>query len=275
MTVSATRQAFTRPEQHEWFEKLARFGHVAKGVVYGLIGVLALQVAFGSGGQLADGQDAARFVDQQPFGQVLLALIGIGLVGYAAWRAVAAIKDTQGEGHGGKGIAKRVGYAASALANGALAVTAFQLAFNQGGGGGGQQTWLTQIMAAPAGQFIVALIGLGILARGAQQLWSAYTAKFTRELKTQQMSATERTWAVRVGRAGLAARGVVFGIIGVAVLNAAAQHDPGQAKGIGEALADIGSSPFGTFMLIVVAAGLVAYGAHMLFSAKYRRLGAH
>jgi hypothetical protein len=266
-----SRQALSHPEHNEWVRKLARVGYAAKGVVYGLIGVLALQAAFGSGGQLAGGQEAVQYIDQQPFGKILLGVIGIGLLGYALWRFIAAAKDPERKAQDGKkGLVKRIGWAGSGVANAAVAFTALQLALGNSAGGS-NNSWVAKLMDQPFGQVLVGIIGVGILAHGLGQIGKAYTAKFMQDLRVNQMNAQERKWALRVGRAGLASRGVVFGVVGVFLTKAAIEHNPGQAKGFGEALAAIAASTGGVFMLIVIAAGLVAYGAHELMSAKYRK----
>ena len=255
-----------------WIEKLARAGYAAKGVVYGLIGVLALMAAFGEGGQVGGGQEAVRTIGSQPFGAFLLVVTGIGLAGYAIWRFVQAALDPENVGADAKGIAKRLGYTGSGLMYGALAILALQIGLGGGDGGGSEQTYVAKVLAEPFGQLLVGAIGVFVIAAGIYQLYKAYTAKFVRDLKTNEMSATERTWAERLGRLGYAARGVILPIIGFFVVKAAITYEPGQAKGIGGALATLASQPFGTILLIVVAAGLVAYGAFQLVQAKYRRI---
>lgn len=266
----ANRAAHGTPH---WVETLARAGYAAKGVVYGLIGVLALMAAFGEGGQVGGGQQAIQTIGSQPFGQFLLVVTGIGLAGYSIWRFVQAALDPEHAGTDAKGVAKRLGYTGSGLIYGALAILALQMGIGSGGGGGGsQQTYVAKVLSEPFGQLIVGAIGVFVIGAGIYQLYKAYTAKFVRDLKTNEMSATERTWAERLGRLGYAARGVVLPIIGYFVLKAAITYQPGQAKGVGGALATLASQPFGTFLLIVVAAGLVAYGAFQLVQAKYRRI---
>lgn len=265
----ANRAAHEAPN---WVEKLARAGYAAKGVVYGLIGVLALMAAFGEGGQVGGGQQAIQTIGSQPFGQFLLVITGIGLASYAIWRFVQAALDPENVGTDAKGIAKRLGYTGSGLMYGALAILALQMGIGSGGGGGSQQTYVAKVLGEPFGQLIVGAIGVFVIAAGLYQFYKAYTAKFVRDLKTNEMSATELTWAERLGRLGYAARGVVLPIIGYFVVKAAVTYEPGQAKGVGGALATIASQPLGTILLIVVAAGLVAYGAFQLVQAKYRRI---
>ncbi len=92
-----------------WLRTAARVGHAAKGVVYSLIGILAIKEAIGAGGQVGGGQEAVAYLGTQPFGQVLLVLIGTGLAGYALWRFLMAAQDTENDGTDGQGIAKRLG----------------------------------------------------------------------------------------------------------------------------------------------------------------------
>ena len=73
------------------FEWLARGGFVARGLIYGIIGILAIKLAIGAGGTTTNQQGALKTIALQPFGQVLLILVAIGLGGYALWRLVHAL----------------------------------------------------------------------------------------------------------------------------------------------------------------------------------------
>jgi hypothetical protein len=254
-----------------WLENGARFGHFTKGVLYALIGALALQAALGAGGQVGGGQDAARVVADQPFGQVLLVLIGIGLAGYSIWRFIEGIQDTEHNGSDGKGMAKRVGAVGSGLANGALAVAIFQMALGESGGGGAK-SWVAQLLAQPFGGVLIGAVGIGIIVAGLAQFYKAYSKKFLEKLKVHAMSAKERRWVTRMGQVGYSARGIVFPLIGIALIRAALNHNPGETKGLGEALVDIASSSYGQAMLTFVAIGFLAFGAFMVASAKYRNV---
>lgn len=258
-------------QSKSWLERGARFGHLIKGVLYGLIGALALQAALGAGGQVGGGKDAARFVGDQPFGQVLLVLIGIGLAAYGVWRIIAAIKDVDAKGGDGKGLAKRVGAAASGVANTALAVAVFQMALGESGGGGAR-SWVAKLLAQPFGGVLIGAVGIAIIVAGLAQFYKAYSKRFLEPLRVSAMSAKERRWVTRMGQVGYSARGVVFPLIGFALVKAALEHDPGESMGLGEALVEIASSSFGQAMLTLVALGFLAFGAFMVASAKYRRI---
>lgn len=258
-----------------WIERLGRFGYVAKGVVYGLIGVLAVQAATGAGGQTAGSTDALERIAQARFGQFLLIALAIGLVGHALWRVVQAIMDTENKGSEAKGIATRGTYFIIGLVYGGLALSAVQIAFRSGGGGGGEasaESMTARLMAQPFGRWLAGLAGAIVIGASLYQLYRAYSASFRKQLKLQEMSSTEETWATRIGRLGFAARGVVFGLIGVFLIVAAVQGQAQEARGLGGALGTIARQRWGAWLLGVVALGLVAYGLFMMVLARYRRM---
>jgi hypothetical protein len=252
----------------------ARVGHIAKGVVYALIGVLSVQAALGQG-QATGSSGVLRQIAQEPFGQIILVLVGVGLFAYLIWRLIQAIADADNKGSDGKGIVYRIGYAASGLAHGALGYSALSIAFGSGGGGGGStQSMTAQLMQQPFGRWLVAIVGVIIFGYGVRAVVSGAKQKFKKKLNLSQMKAKEERWAVRMGTFGLIARGVVFGIIGVFLFQAALSASPEQARGIGGALRSLLGQPYGPWLLGVVAIGLIAYGVYMLVLAKYRRIPA-
>jgi hypothetical protein len=258
-----------------WVERLARVGYAAKALLYGTIGVLAAQAALGNGGQTTDSRGAMREVLQAPFGRALLFIVALGLVGYAVWRVVQGITDPEGRGKDPKGLALRGSYVARGLLHLGLALSAFRLASGSGdsGGGGQRQEELTaRAMESPGGEALVWLIGAGILGYGLYQLYRAYAAKLSKQLDLGQLSAETGRWAIGISRFGIAARGVVFSIIGGFMLQAAMRNDPQQAGGVGDSLRRLGE--MGRWPLAVVAIGLVAYGAYELLNARYRRIQA-
>jgi hypothetical protein len=260
----------------DWLEKLARVGYLTKGVVYAIIGVLAVMTAVGAGGGTGGSQNAIQMIGQQPFGQALLIITAVGLFGYAAWRIVQSITDPENEGTDKKGIAKRIGYFVSGAAHALLGVTAVQMVTGSGGGGGSsKQTWVAKLMAIDTvGPILVGALGAIIVGVGIYQVAKAYKVEFAKKLKTHEMSQREQDVAIKVGRAGLTARGIVFAIIGGYLVKAAITHDPSKMKTLGEALAEIGSQTYGAVLLGLVAAGLVAYAVHQMVFAKYRRIPA-
>lgn len=252
-------------------EVMARIGYGAKAVVYALIGVIALRSALGAG--RAEGQEGVfRTVLQQPFGQILLAVVIVGLVAYALWRMVQATADPDAEGSDTEGAIKRVAYAVSGLVYASFAVAATRLLFGIASGGDAAQDWTALLMAQPFGVWLVGAVALILLLTGLYQFYRAVGADFMDSLARGSMSDTETSWARRAGRFGFAARGVVYLLIGVFLLRAALQTDPQEAGGLGEALRTLGDQPYGPWLLGVVAGGLIVYALFALVLARYRRI---
>lgn len=257
-----------------WVERLARLGYTAKGIVYVIIGVLAVKAAVGTGGKTTDAQGALGEIAAQPFGKFLLALVAFGLIGYVVWRFVEAIQDPQHRGNDGKNWARRLGSGISGLIYAGLALSAIKLIAGTGGGGSSNSTqdWTARILSQPFGQWLVGVTGAFIIGLGFYQLYKAYKAKFRNDLKLREMSPTEQTWATRIGRFGEAARGIVFMIIGFFLIQAARQSNPNEARGLDGALQALAQQPYGPWLLGIVALGLVAYGIHMWVQARYLRI---
>lgn len=259
-----------------WLQRGARLGYAAKGVVYLTLGLIALQGA-GAGGRTTDSRGAIATLAQQPAGTLLVLLVGIGLLGYAAWRIIEAATGAEGEGSDGKGVAKRVGHAASGVIYGVLGAWALRLLAGResaGGGGSGASTqhWTARLMALPLGRVLVATAGLAVIGYGLYQLYRAATSDLRKHLALHDVGADAERWIVRLGRAGTGARGVVFAVVGSFLVLAALRHDPSRAGGLAEALAAVERAPYGAALLALVAVGLMAYGAFQIVNARYRRV---
>lgn len=256
----------------DWLDTFARIGYIAKGVVYAVVGVLAVQVAFGAGGATTGSRGAIREIASGAFGQVLLGLTALGLACYAVWRLILATLDPKDKGTDAEGTTKRVGYAVSGLVNLTLALYAAQIIIGPGGGGGSSKQELTaRLMSQPFGLWIVGFIGVCIIGAGVYHFYRAANASFMKHYKAGEMDHQTRRWAQRIGQWGLSARGVVFTIIGVFLVQAAVQADPSETRGLGGALETLAQQPYGPWLLGVVAAGLVAYAVYCFSYARYRR----
>lgn len=265
----ATRQAFVPVAP--WIERLARVGFSAKAVLYTVVGMLALQAALGDGGRTTGSVGALTTLVRQPFGTPALVVIAAGLFGYAAWRIFEAIVDPERKGHGVKGIALRASYAARGLFHATLGVQAIRLVIGLGSGGEqAAKTWTARALTAPLGVWIVAATGASILGYGLYQLYRAWTAKLSRQLDLSRLSSETGSWLIKVCRIGIAARGIVFVVIGAFLARAGFADSAEQAAGTGEALAAIGRQPLGEWLLAGVALGLIAYGAYEIVQARYR-----
>jgi hypothetical protein len=255
-----------------WMERLARLGYATEGAVYALIGLLAAGAAFGTGGRATGQHGTFEVVAESPFGSVLLGLIAIGFLGYALWRSVQAIADPDKEGADVKALGKRVGYGVSAFVYAGLAFSAVGLILGTASDGRSPDDWTALLLSWPLGQLLAVSIGAAVIGVGLHELYQAYKAGFLEYLNLGEMGEKARKWIVRWGRLGIAARGIVFGVVGTFLIRAALEYDPQQARGLGGALQTLAQQPFGPWLLGAVAFGLIAYGLFMLGVARYRRI---
>lgn len=255
----------------DWMDTFARVGYVAKGVVYAVVGVLAVQVAVGAGGATTGTRGAIREIASRPFGQILLGLTALGLACYAVWRLLLATLDPKEKGTDAEGSTKRIGYAVSGLVNVSLALFAMQIVAGSGGGGGSSKQELTaRLMSQPFGLWMVGFIGACVIGVGLYHFYRAANASFMKHYKAGEMDRQTRRWAKRIGQWGLSARGVVFTIIGVFLVQAAVQADPSETRGLGGALETLTQQPYGPWLLGVVSAGLIAYAVYCFSYVRYR-----
>jgi len=273
-----SQDAVEQASRSNWLEGLARAGLATRGVLYLVIAALAVQVARGVGDERADKQGALRAVARQPLGRVLVLIMAIGLGGYALWRFVEAIVGPDDEGDPTKATLKRVGFAARGVLYTAFCVSAVRLLVSSGtpsGSDNAQSDWTARVLNWPAGPWLVGAAGVAIIGGGFYVGWRGLSRKFRKRLKAAEMSPVERRWIIGFGAVGMVARGVVFVMIGLFLVNAALQHDPNQAVGIDGALKRLVAQPYGPALLLVTALGLAAYGIYSLGEARFRRVGSH
>ncbi len=271
--VSSMEQNNTNTEPPGWFEPLARFGYGVKGIVYLLVGVLATMVVLGIGGETTGTSGVLQNIAQQPFGTILLSIVAAGLICYTLWRFVQAGVDPEHKGNDASGLLNRLGYAISGVAYAGLAFTALQILFTSGGGGGNStESWTARLLSQPFGPWLVGAVGAAIIGVGGYQVYRGVSASFRKNVKLGHMSDTEETLVMSLGRFGLAARGLVLGIIGFFLIQAAWQFDSDEARGLGQTLQEIVQQPFGPLLLGIVAVGLIAYGLFMMLMGRYRKI---
>lgn len=243
-------------------ETFARAGFLARGVVYMLLGYIALSTSDAEGPT-----GVLEAIREMPGGPILLALTGIGLAGYGIFRLYGAAIDIDGEGTGLKGAGKRIGHGASGLAHLLLAYLAISQALGAGGGSGGGDSkaqaagWL---MSLPFGEALLAALGIAFLLAALNQTVKAWTAKFMDKLDADAPHAAEY-----IGRAGYAARAIVFLVIGWKVASASLSGNASEVAGIGEVLTALREPQW---LYMVVAFGLLLFGVYSLVMARYRRI---
>ena len=246
-------------------ENFARAGYAARGIVYLLLGYFAIATAGGGGAEGTSG--VLRQIQDMPAGTILLVLVGLGLAGWGIYRLYGAAVDIQGKGTDAKGIGTRVGHVASGLGHLFLCYAALRLAFgngSSGGGGSNEAQAASTASSLPMGETLIAIVGIGFAIAAFQQLAKAVTGKFMRLVDPDAPDFTE--W---LGRAGYAARGIVFGVIGWHILQVAFGSASGRQASIGGALTSLRDTGW---LYTLVAAGLLLFGIFSLVMARYRRI---
>ncbi|MFI5530005.1 DUF1206 domain-containing protein [Kitasatospora sp. NPDC051853] len=256
-----------------WVRAAGRAGFAARGVVYLLVGHLALRIAFGDdGSEEADRQGALHHVAEQPFGRVALWLLVAGFACMALWRASEALF---GRGRGAHRIGSRFLNGGRAVF---YAVVCWATAVFAAGAGASESSdtksrdWTATLLGEPGGRYLVGAAGLVVIGVGVGAAVRGILRKFLKKLDTAAMSARTRTAVTAVGVAGTTSRGVVFTAVGLFVLLAAVRFDPGSAKGVDDTLRTFAATPAGPWLLALVAVGLLLFGVFSFTNARWRRL---
>lgn len=262
-TEKAT-QAGERARRSTVLRVLVTIGLLVYGVVHLLIGWIAAQLAWGGSSEQASHSGALQELAEKPFGGVLLWVVAVGLFVLVLWQGIEALvghRDKDGAARALKRLSS-VGRAAVYLVLGASAArTATGSA-----SGGGEETLTARLLAQPAGQLLVAAVGLGILAVGIHHLYKAVTADFTDDLTPGIPPTT-----VALGRAGYGAKGIAFGIVGILFGWAALTYDPDKAGGLDAALRTLRDQPAGSALLSLIALGIACFGIYCFIWARNAR----
>ena len=255
-------------------ERLARAGFLVKGVLYILIGVLALQVAMREGGRVTGTGGALRVVLGQPFGRTLLLAASVGLFGYAAWRVLQGLIDPDREGADWRGLAMRASFVLRGLVHAGLGWEALRLYRGLSASGNSERKIAREALQWPLGDWLVVLAGIGLIGFAVQQVWAAITSRLERNLDLQSMRREAGGWAAGVCRFGVAARAVVFALLGWTIIAAGWSRNAAEVGTTASSLRTLAEQPgdLGTWLLGVIAAGLVAYGFYEIIHARYLRI---
>ena len=254
-------------------EVLARVGLVAYGVVHFLVGWLALQIAWGlSRRESADTSGAMKTLADQPFGQVLLWLVAVGLAALALWQASAVIWGYRNL-EGAERVRKQITSGAKAVVFAALGYSAAAAALGAGSSSSQSQQQATSgVLGWPGGRVIVIAAGLVIIGVGVAAIVKGVKKSFAEEIDTSPLSPTLRTAVARLGQVGYIAKGLALGVVGGLLSYATLTFDPQKAQGLDGAMQTILAQPFGRFLLTAVALGFAAFGLFAILQSRYRRM---
>lgn len=265
-------EAIARTQPFKW---LVRAGFVARGITYGIVGALALAIALGAGtaGTSANQQGALALISRNAAGEVALVVIAAGLLAYATWKGLQAAFGRGPEGGGGPSVKDRISNASGAIAYLVFfAVAVRALAGSGGSSSGGPNHAAAGVLGWPGGPVLVGLAGGALLAISGYQIYDAVRGHFADEAKTGRMGREERRLFMTLGRVGIPARAVVFVLVGYFLIRTATDFNPRSAVGVDGALARLHHQTLGSWLVGVVAVGLLVFAAFSLFEARFRRL---
>lgn len=271
MDGTTAKSNVQRAANSDYLDKLARVGFVVYGVIHFVIGVIAFQLAWGGGGGQADQSGAMAALAENGFGK---ALLWVGAAGFAAltfWCLSEAILGSRGP-DGSRQLSETVKFVGKAILFIALGFLAVRFAVGAGGGGGGEEGATATLLGLPGGRFIVAGVGVAIVAIGVYHVYKGVSRKFLDDLDGGASDGTTGTAIVVMGTIGYPAKGVAIALVGVLFVVAAIQHDPDDAGGLDEALTTLLDQPFGPWLLTIIAVGIAAFGVYLFGRARYQRL---
>ncbi|MFQ6147940.1 DUF1206 domain-containing protein [Streptomyces seoulensis] len=272
-TARSGRIGVRRAAKGSMTEGAARAGLAARGVIYLLVGVLALRVAFGDGDRQADRSGALAAIAGKPFGAVLLWALGIGLAGMALWRLSEAVFGAAGPD--GRKVGKRLASAARCVFYVSVAWSVLSFAAGSGGSRSSDEQsrdMTARALGVPAGQWLVGAAGVGIAVAGVWIGVQAVRRHYHKKLKLGELSTRTRRLIDVTGVGGGVARGLVFATAGVFAVRAAVDYQPKQAKGLDDTLRSLADTPAGPWLLVLVAAGFVLFGLFSFALARWRRV---
>ncbi len=269
--IASTRRA----SESSWLDRTARLGFVTRAIVYAIVAGLAVRMALGErNDHEANKHGALQAIADQPLGRFVLAVLAVGLGGYALWRLSEAALGYRNEDNDAKRTAKRLASAGKAAIYFAFCASAVAVIAGRSTGNSEQQQkeWTARVLDWPGGQLLVGLTGLAIAAGGVYLIVRGVRTKFEKQLDTGRMSPGMKRASTVVGMVGSVGRGVVFGLLGVLLIDAAIDYDPNKARGIDGTLRTIAAQTFGQVLLLLTALALFAFAAYSLVEARYRRL---
>jgi hypothetical protein len=252
---------------------VASLGFAARGAVYVMVGLRAARAAAGWGGRPTDAEGALHAVARGDSGDLAVAALALGLLAYALWRAAQSVWDLDHKGRDLHGLVLRASFLGSGMLHAGLALTAAGLLLGVSRGHRvSVRDWVKRALSEPMGDWVVGVAGLITLGVAAWHLYRAFREKESDRMDLSRAGRGTARWVRRIERCGIAARGVTFGIVGWFLVQAARSGSSREAKGLAEALRTLRVQPYGPWLLGAVGLGLVAYGVHSIFCARYRRV---
>ncbi len=253
---------------------IARVGFIAKGVVYFMVGLLALQTAIGMDAETAGTKQALEEFIYQPFGSILLIGCIIGLFAHAVWKILQSIVDPENRSKSNEVLLLRVVDFFTGLLYLSFSYAAWQIfqGLNIQSDSESTEVWVGQILELPFGKWLVLFVAFITIIAGFYQFYSAYMANFDYRFDIINMNDKERTTLRKLGQIGISAWGIVYCMLGILFYQAAISFNAEEAGGLNDALSALGEQPFGVWILGTTAAGLMIYGIYLLILSYYHKI---
>ena len=255
-------------QQSDWLDHAIRVGLVAYGIVHLLVGWLALQLAFGDKSESASNTGALQTLAEEPYGEVLIWLIAVGMGFLVVWRLLEFGFGYRDEQDDTKRWRKRLTSLGKAIIYGALGVSAVRVALGEGSGGGTDST-TAKLMDLPGGQLIVGAIGLAIIGYGVSLVIRGWTEKFTEHLDAQGQTGKDGSAYIMLGKVGYIAKGIAIALVGGLFVYAAVTHEAKKSGGLDQALQTVLGYPFGQVLLVAIGLGIASYGLFCFARARH------
>ena len=261
-------------DRSHWIDRAARFGHIATGLVYITVGIIAFVAVADVRTRPADAQGALQLVFSSGIGVGVLVGIAAGLTSDFVWQIVRGVTNADIAAANVKGFADRAGWMVSGCIHLGLAVSTLRLALGipDDTAEDRTKTYTSFVMSLPMGTVATTVVGTVIIIVGLQMLYRAWVGDVDRWLDLGSLSSISRAFVLALGRLGLVARGVLFCAGGVLLAASAIHEDPWSARGLAGTLSAVYEAPLGPALLVFVAAGLIGFGVVELVSARYRRI---
>jgi hypothetical protein len=254
-------------------EPLARLGYASKALIYAIVGTLAIAAAVSRGGRVTDTSGALRVVLVQPFGRVLLGVLAVGLCGYAAWRLLDAVRDPDRNGTDLGGLITRIGNAVRGGIYGALGIEAFRLMRGLRGSDGQEaELWASRVLEFPLGNVALGIVGVIVVLYGVNEVVTSVRGEKDRLIDLSSIPPGYRRGLHRTMKFGVGARGLIICTLGVFLVRAAVRQRPAEAAGTRESMIELTGIVDGRWLLMFLAAGLLAYAVDQAVHARFRRI---
>jgi len=261
-----------RAARNPWIGVAGRIGLAAQGICFGIIGVLAIGLAAGAGGEATDPQGALDTLARHGWARVLLVLLVAGFAGYTVWRFAQALFDRGGMGNDGPGLFRRAIQLVQGIAYGFLTWGAVKVLLGASGGRqGSEKKAAAGVLGWPGGRELVGLIGTVLLVTAGVLVYWALSRRFRESIATERMSEATERMTTATGIVGLIALALVSGIVSWFLFKAAVEFDPSAPVGIGGALSKLAHASYGRDLLAITAAGLIVFGCFDLLQARYHK----